>query len=93
MARLQGSLTAGGDASLQNAMNLATESLKSIPPYGHREALCLTPLSLRCARAAPCSLHQLHASMHGRVISCRGGSACLNPSEMLQPSARACTGH
>ena len=37
IARLQGSLDASGDASLQNAMNLAIESLKSIPPYGHRE--------------------------------------------------------
>ena len=37
IAKLQGALDAGGDASLQNAMNLAIESLRSIPPYGHRE--------------------------------------------------------
>lgn len=37
IAKLQGALDTGGDASLQNAMNLAIESLRSIPPYGHRE--------------------------------------------------------
>ena len=41
IAKLQGALDAGGDASLQNAMNLAIESLRSIPPYGHREVLLL----------------------------------------------------
>ena len=39
IAKLQGAMDAGGDASLQNAMNVAVESLKSIPPYGHREVL------------------------------------------------------
>jgi transcription initiation factor TFIIH subunit 2 len=43
IARLQGSLDAAGDASLQNAMNLAIESLKSVPPYGHREARLIRP--------------------------------------------------
>ena len=46
IAKLQGALDAGGDASLQNAMNLAIESLRSIPPYGHRE---VTALSCRCS--------------------------------------------
>ncbi len=41
IAKLQGALDAGGDASLQNAMNLAIESLRSIPPYGHREVSAL----------------------------------------------------
>ena len=51
IARLQGSLDASGDASLQNAMNLATESLKAIPPYGHREVRATT-----CMRRHTCSL-------------------------------------
>ncbi|EIE24534.1 transcription factor TFIIH, 44 kDa subunit, partial [Coccomyxa subellipsoidea C-169] len=38
ISKLQGNLDASGDASLQNAMDMAAESLKSIPPYGHREA-------------------------------------------------------
>lgn len=46
IAKLQGNLDASGDASLQNAMDMATESLKSIPPYGHREARFNQPLSL-----------------------------------------------
>jgi hypothetical protein len=37
IAKLRSNLEASGDASLQNAMNLAVDSLKSIPPYGHRE--------------------------------------------------------
>ena len=41
IAKLQGAMDAGGDASLQNAMNVAVDSLKSIPPYGHREVLTL----------------------------------------------------
>ena len=42
IAKLQGAMDAGGDASLQNAMNVAVDSLKSIPPYGHREVLTLS---------------------------------------------------
>ena len=58
VARLQGSLTAGGDASLQNAMNLATESLKSIPPYGHREARFLANIPVCIALwACTCCAH------------------------------------
>lgn len=37
ITKLKGSLDAEGDASLQNALTLCTDSLKSIPPYGHRE--------------------------------------------------------
>ena len=49
IAKLQGALDAGGDASLQNAMNLAIESLRSIPPYGHREVLLLLhPSAMSC---------------------------------------------
>lgn len=39
--RLEESLTASGDASLQNALELASSSLSSIPAYGHREILIL----------------------------------------------------
>ena len=35
-AKLRQALDTGGDASLQNALDLAVDSLKSIPPYGHR---------------------------------------------------------
>lgn len=42
LAKLRGGdLEAGGDASLQNAIDLAVGSLRSIPPYGHREVLML----------------------------------------------------
>lgn len=37
IAKLKTSLDAEGDASLQNALTLCVDSLKSIPPYGHRE--------------------------------------------------------
>ena len=33
---------AGGDASLQNMLDLSVSTLKSIPPYGHREVLLLS---------------------------------------------------
>lgn len=36
IAKLRGNLDTGGDASLQNALDLAVGSLSSIPPYGHR---------------------------------------------------------
>ena len=36
IAKLRQALDTGGDASLQNALDLAVDSLKSIPPYGHR---------------------------------------------------------
>lgn len=38
IARLRRNLDTGGDASLQNALDLAVDSLRSIPPYGHRRA-------------------------------------------------------
>lgn len=36
MARLRRNLDTGGDASLQNGLDLCVDQLKSIPPYGHR---------------------------------------------------------
>jgi hypothetical protein len=41
VARLRGNLETGGDASLQNGLDLAVATLRSIPPYGHREVLML----------------------------------------------------
>lgn len=38
IARLRRNLDTGGDASLQNALDVAVDALKSIPPYGHRRA-------------------------------------------------------
>mmetsp|Transcript_13699 Transcript_13699/g.29407 ORF Transcript_13699/g.29407 Transcript_13699/m.29407 type:complete len:458 (-) Transcript_13699:231-1604(-) len=37
----EGNLGASGDASLQNALDLGLNMLKSVPPYGHREMLML----------------------------------------------------
>lgn len=37
IAKLKEALDAGGDASLQNGLDLAVASLKTVPPYGHRE--------------------------------------------------------
>ena len=36
IARLRANLDTGGDGSLQNGLDLAVDSLKAIPPYGHR---------------------------------------------------------
>ncbi|KAK9816858.1 hypothetical protein WJX72_006257 [[Myrmecia] bisecta] len=41
ISKLRESLDAGGDASLQNALDMAVDALKSVPPYGHREVLVL----------------------------------------------------
>ena len=37
MGKLRANLDTSGDASLQNAIQLAVDSLATIPPYGHRE--------------------------------------------------------
>ena len=37
MAKLKANLDTSGDASLQNAIQLAVDSLSTVPPYGHRE--------------------------------------------------------
>lgn len=39
--KLRQNLDTGGDASLQNALDLAIDSLSTIPPYGNREVLIL----------------------------------------------------
>ena len=45
IGKLRSNLDAGGDASLMNGLDMAVDSLKSIPSYGHREVhhlyLCL----------------------------------------------------
>ncbi|KAL3163240.1 hypothetical protein ABBQ32_009640 [Trebouxia sp. C0010 RCD-2024] len=41
ISKLKEGMDAGGDASLQNGLDLAVSSLKSVPPYGHREVLIL----------------------------------------------------
>jgi transcription initiation factor TFIIH subunit 2 len=48
IARLRASLDTGGDASLQNGLDLAVASLKSVPPYGHREVLILLAALSTC---------------------------------------------
>ena len=37
MAKLKAQLDAEGSVSLQNALTLCMDALKSVPPYGHRE--------------------------------------------------------
>ena len=65
IAKLQGAMDAGGDASLQNAMNVAVDSLKSIPPYGHREVLTLSQAQIlpNIGRAFLTRLPTRHDSM------------------------------
>jgi hypothetical protein len=41
VAKLSAAQTASGNASLQNALEMATEALASVPPYGHREVVIL----------------------------------------------------
>lgn len=80
IAKLQGALDAGGDASLQNAMNLAIESLRSIPPYGHREASAFS----HCCRSlikfqileSPCYVLR-HNALRRRVLGTAMSQNCL----------------
>ena len=37
VSKLKANLDSTGDASLQNAIQLAVDSLTTVPPYGHRE--------------------------------------------------------
>jgi transcription initiation factor TFIIH subunit 2 len=46
--KLKNSLDTGGSASLQNGLDLAVESLRRIPPYGHREVLVLLAALSSC---------------------------------------------
>ncbi|GAB4822276.1 hypothetical protein N2152v2_009322 [Parachlorella kessleri] len=41
ITRLRSNLETGGDASLQNALDLSVATMRGIPPYGHREVLML----------------------------------------------------
>ncbi len=41
IAKLSQAQTASGDASLQNALEMAVQALRSVPPYGHREVVML----------------------------------------------------
>ncbi|KAH7620949.1 putative General transcription factor IIH subunit 2 [Nannochloris sp. 'desiccata'] len=46
--KLKNNLDTGGAASLQNGFDLAVESLRRIPPYGHREVLVLLAALSSC---------------------------------------------
>jgi transcription initiation factor TFIIH subunit 2 len=48
IAKLRANLDTGGDASLQNALDLAVGSLSSIPPYGHREVIIMLAALSTC---------------------------------------------
>ncbi|KAL4856793.1 General transcription factor IIH subunit 2 [Chlorella vulgaris] len=48
IAKLRQNLDTGGDASLQNALDLCVDALKSIPPYGHREVLIMLAALSTC---------------------------------------------
>lgn len=52
IAKLRQNLDTGGDASLQNALDLCVDALKSIPPYGHRWAPLVDLDGARCPAAA-----------------------------------------
>ncbi|PSC68451.1 general transcription factor IIH subunit 2 [Micractinium conductrix] len=71
VARLRANLDTGGDASLQNALDLAVDSLKSIPPYGHREVLFLFAALNTCdpgdigASIKAAKQHRVRASVVG----------------------------
>ena len=41
ITRLRSNPETGGDASLQNALDLSVSTMRGIPPYGHREVLML----------------------------------------------------
>ena len=60
MAKLAGGQDFGGAASLQNALDMAVNSLKSVPPYGHREVCSSSP-----ARAQPASAEARSIAVHG----------------------------
>ena len=62
ISKLKEGLDAGGDASLQNGLDLAVSALKSVPPYGHREVrtsdkLCFYPFLFKYSKkeSHPCS--------------------------------------
>ena len=68
ISMLQGNLDASGDASLQNAMDMAAESLKSIPPYGHREASPCPRSSLIATKASFCSVSSIGTPAKSREL-------------------------
>ena len=59
VAKLAGGQDFGGAASLQNALDMAVNSLKSVPPYGHREVCSSSP-----ARAQPASAKARSMAVH-----------------------------
>lgn len=76
-------LRPGGDASLQNALDLAVEMLKPVPPYGHREVLLLF------AALSTCDPGDVYASMHKATdakIRCVKARVRLDCSEVSGPS-------
>ena len=46
ISKLKEGVDAGGDASLQNGLDMAVASLKSVPPYGHREVRSLLTIRM-----------------------------------------------
>ncbi len=72
ISKLKEGLDAGGDASLQNGLDLAVSALKSVPPYGHREVctsdkLCCYPIMNQISMKAHDHTHALcsrHVAPH-----------------------------
>lgn len=62
IAKLKEALDAGGDASLQNGLDLAVAALKTVPPYGHRE---VHPPGVTCPAVPSC----FHASLFHLAFS------------------------
>ena len=82
IAKLKSSLDADGDASLQNALTLCVDSLKSIPPYGHREVGC------RCLlRGVTSSTNCTHLQM---LLLLQAGSCDLDQVSSLERCMLKC---
>lgn len=63
--RLEKSLDLEGCISLQNGLELALDSLKTVPAHGHREVVCLV------AALNTCDPGNIHQSIKGlQVKSC-----------------------
>ena len=53
MSKLSGAHDFGGSASLQNALDMAVNALKSVPPYGHREVTHRMDCVSSCSCCSP----------------------------------------
>ena len=67
VAKVKANLDSGGSASLQNALEVATESLKHVPPYGHREILVLFSSLTTCD---PGDIHRTIEAVKLHRITC-----------------------